>query len=200
MRRAVLQDTPENRTIACLDAGCGEGYYLRQLAAPGPDERPLALIGVDISKWAVLAAAKQDKRMAWVVGSNANLPLLSASVDRVLCMFGFPVYAEFARVLKPGGQLIQIDAGPAHLRELREIIYPVLKPAKESTPASPPGFEHLSTERVAPRPDLTGRRPLPICWHDPASSPRQPRARERLAALACLTVTIDVSLVRYRRV
>ena len=200
MRRAVLQGTPENRTIACLDAGCGEGYYLRQLAAPGPGARPLALIGVDISKWAVLAAAKQDKRMAWVVGSNANLPLLPASVDRVLCMFGFPVYAEFARVLKPGGQLVQIDAGPAHLRELREIIYPVLKPEKESTPTSPPGFEHLSTERVAAEARLEGQAAIADLL---AMTPHLHRAsregRERLAALSSLTVTIDVSLMRYRR-
>jgi len=38
-----------------------------------------------------------------VVGSNANLPVLPGTLDRVLCLFGFPVYSEFARVLKPGG-------------------------------------------------------------------------------------------------
>src|SRR5690606_30193219 len=43
--------------LSCLDAGCGEGYYLRQLAASSA--LPLTLLGLDISKWAVLAAAKQ---------------------------------------------------------------------------------------------------------------------------------------------
>ena len=107
--RAVLADLPAGITSSCLDAGCGEGYYLRQLAAAVPDEQTLALLGLDISKWAVLAAAKQDKRPSWVVGSNAKLPVLPGTLDRVLCMFGFPVYAEFARVLKPGGLLVQLS-------------------------------------------------------------------------------------------
>jgi hypothetical protein len=44
--------------------------------------------------------AGQDPRPNWIVGSNAGLPVLPGTLDRVLCMFGFPVYAEFARVLK----------------------------------------------------------------------------------------------------
>ena len=31
--RAVLAGRPGDAPTACLDAGCGEGYYLRQLAA-----------------------------------------------------------------------------------------------------------------------------------------------------------------------
>lgn len=57
-KRQSIRDTP----FSCLDAGCGEGYYLRQLASAAQDALPLALMGLDISKWAVLAAAKQDSR------------------------------------------------------------------------------------------------------------------------------------------
>jgi len=153
--RAVLADLPADATISCLDAGCGEGYYLRQLAAAVPDDQALALLGLDISKWAVLAAAKQDKRPSWVVGSNAKLPVLPGTLDRVLCMFGFPVYAEFARVLKPGGLLVQVDAGPDHLRELREIIYPSLKPERPAEMPTPEGFRRLPTETVRFSIDLT---------------------------------------------
>lgn len=110
--RAMLANLPADASISCLDAGCGEGYYLRQLAASVPEEQTLALLGLDISKWAVLSAAKQDTRVSWVVGSNAKLPVLSGTLDRVLCMFGFPVYPEFARVLKPGGLLVQVIPGP----------------------------------------------------------------------------------------
>ena len=47
--------SPAN-TPGCLDAGCGEGYYLRQLATAAKGRgQPLALMGLDISKWAVLA-------------------------------------------------------------------------------------------------------------------------------------------------
>src|SRR5690606_8953108 len=123
--QAVLAGAAPGRTLTCLDAGCGEGYYLRQLAtAAAAEARPLALAGLDISKWAVQAAAKRDLHDArsqagasaapcttWIVGSNAGLPVLPATLDRVLCMFGFPVYPEFARVLRRGGELLQVDAG-----------------------------------------------------------------------------------------
>src|SRR4030067_3345161 len=35
--RGALADLPAVATISCLDAACGEGYYLRQLAAAGGD-------------------------------------------------------------------------------------------------------------------------------------------------------------------
>ena len=138
---ATLAAGAGDQTLNCLDAGCGEGYYLQQLIHNTPDNITLALAGLDISKWAVLAAAKADKRSAWIVGTNARLPIQDASLDRLLCLFGFPVYPEFLRALKPGGRLIQVDAGPQHLRELREIIYPSLKPERSGQRENPAGFE-----------------------------------------------------------
>ncbi|HXE37560.1 MAG TPA: methyltransferase domain-containing protein [Azonexus sp.] len=198
--RAVLADLPPGATARCLDAGCGEGYYLRQLAAAGNDGQTLALLGLDISKWAVLSAAKQDPRPNWVVGSNANLPVLPSTLDRVLCMFGFPVYAEFARVLKADGQLLQVDAGPDHLRELREIIYPTLKPERIGEAPLPPGFNLLSTETVHYPLALTGAEQIADLL---AMTPHLYRAsaegRAAAAALTALTVTVDVRLTRLGR-
>ncbi|MDX1587318.1 MAG: methyltransferase domain-containing protein [Oleiphilaceae bacterium] len=136
----VLAGHPGDRPMACLDAGCGEGYYLRQLAGTAAPSQPLALAGLDISKWAVQAAARQDKTPQWIVGSNANLPVATESLDGVLCVFGFPVYTEFARVLKPGGRLIRVEAGTGHLRELRETLYPSLKTPRGRNATAPTGF------------------------------------------------------------
>src|SRR5690606_17390998 len=68
----LLMDGLEGQApYACLDAGCGEGYYLRRLQER--DERgELALIGLDISKWAVMAGARSSPGMRWLVGSNAH--------------------------------------------------------------------------------------------------------------------------------
>ncbi|PXX92568.1 rRNA (guanine-N1)-methyltransferase [Marinobacter vulgaris] len=198
---AVLQCTSDEADrLACLDAGCGEGYYLRQLAAESANTQ-LSVIGLDISKWAALAAAKQDKRPRWVVGSNANIPVLPGTLDRILCLFGFPVYTEFARVLKTGGLLIRADAGPNHLRELREIIYPSLKPEKLPASEAPEGFSLVDTETVC----------YPLTLESPeviadllAMTPHLYRAsvegRERAAQLDRLTVTVEVQLVRLQHV
>jgi 23S rRNA (guanine745-N1)-methyltransferase len=198
--KAVLADLPPKRTVSCLDAGCGEGYYLRQLAAASSDGPTLALLGLDISKWAVLSAAKQDRRPNWVVGSNANLPVQSGTLDRVLCLFGFPVYAEFNRVLKPDGQLLQLDAGPDHLRELREIIYPSLKPERAADVREPQGFTCLSTETVCYTLQLIGLEPIADLL---AMTPHLYRAtderRAQAAKLSALKVTVEVRMTRFGR-
>lgn len=141
-RRAVLEDAAPAATIRCLNycrlrrrllsaaTGCSRSLKLRR----GTDR-----VGYFRNGRCSLPRNRKSGS-AWVVGSNANLPVLPRTLDRVLCMFGFPVYAEFARVLKADGQLVQVDAGSDHLRELREIIYPVLKPERTSEIPVPPGF------------------------------------------------------------
>ena len=200
--QAVLADLLPG-SLACLDAGCGEGYYLRQLADAAErssEQQTLALLGLDISKWAVISAAKRDKRSNWIVGSNANLPVPTAALDRVLCMFGFPVYAEFARVLKTGGLLLQVDAGPDHLRELRETIYPTLKAERTTPTAIPDGFTPDTTESIRYSLDLVGQAQIADLL---AMTPHLYRAtaegRAKAAALTALTVTVDVRLNCLRR-
>jgi 23S rRNA (guanine745-N1)-methyltransferase len=192
--RLTLADMPAEGG-ACLDAGCGDGYYMRELAAAVGPHRTLALLGLDISKWAVLAAAKQDKRANWVVGSNACLPVQSGTLDRVLCMFGFPVYVEFKRVLKPGGRLLMVDTGPNHLRELREIIYPTVKPERLADTTAPAGFARLGDETLTyaitlPQADLISD----LLTMTPHLYRASAEGRAKAAALTALSVTVDVKL------
>ena len=186
--------------ISCLDAGCGEGYYMRHLADNTPKNTSLALMGLDISKWAVLSAAKQDKTPAWVVGSNANLPVLPGTLDRILCLFGFPVYPEFARVLKSGGEVVQVDAGPNHLKELRQIIYPELKEPKQGHEAAPDGFTNLETSVVCFNLALPDKDAISDLL---AMTPHLYRATAeglaRAAELESLSVTVEATIKRIRK-
>lgn len=130
-----------------VDAGCGEGYYLQQLAPALQHEctTPASILGFDISKWAVQAATKRLPA-TWLVASNRHIPLADHSVDILLSLFGFPEYAEFLRVLKPGGTLVLVNAGPGHLLELRKIIYPDVRltDSNQAAAAVRAGFQSLS--------------------------------------------------------
>lgn len=201
---AVFDHAPSESLISCLDSGCGEGYYLRYLADNAPENTDLELIGLDISKWAVLSAAKsaakQDNSPAWVVGSNANLPVLAGTLDCILCLFGFPVYPEFSRVLKSGGEIVQVDAGPDHLRELREIIYPELKEPRPDQRAIPDEFKNLDTSLVRYSLTLPDKGSIADLL---AMTPHLYRANAeglaRAAECESLTVTVEVTLRRIRK-
>jgi len=194
-----------SQPFSCLDAGCGEGYYLRQLADAAANSPSLSLMGLDISKWAVMAAAKQGDKQAplssWVVGSNAHLPVQTGTLDSVLCMFGFPVVSEFARVLRTGGVLLQVEAGPNHLRELREVIYPTLKPERSTETEVLEGFTHHSSERVSYSLALNGSDEIAdLLTMTPHLYRASAEGRARAAALEMLSVTVDVRLVIYTKI
>ncbi len=121
--------------ITILDAGCGEGYYLRHLreylmrdaTLPPPD-----LYGIDISKYAVSKAAQREKGVTWGVANIADLPFIPASLDIILNIFALSDFAEFSRALTDSGRVITVTPGPRHLSGLREIIYPVVREHPES--------------------------------------------------------------------
>ncbi len=139
--------------ICLLDAGCGEGYYLAQLLASlqqQPNPQDIALIGLDISKPAILAAARRSKQITWLIASNKQPPLLPGTVDIIFCLFGFPVYESFKKMLKPSGKIILVEAGPEHLLELRNIIYPTvtMAPPPDLTTAEAAGFSLCDQSRL----------------------------------------------------
>ena len=95
-----------------LDVGCGEGYYLSQLA-------PAAAIGLDVSKHAVQMACRLLPAYQFVVGSAYRLPVLDGSLAAVTSVFAPHPFDQFTRVLRPGGRWVTVTPGPTHLQELR---------------------------------------------------------------------------------
>jgi ubiquinone/menaquinone biosynthesis C-methylase UbiE len=94
-----------------LEAGCGPGIMMPELAAMGFDAH-----GIDISREMIRRARQRmkghplEKRCSFAVGDVEGLELPDAGYDAVLCM-GVLEYlprhssalAEISRVLKPGG-------------------------------------------------------------------------------------------------
>ncbi len=194
---STLIDTRRNQSseISCLDSGCGEGYYLNQIIAQNSKHQFLSLIGLDISKWAVKAAAINNKSATWIVATNANLPIQSQSLDYVLCIFGFPVYKEYLRVLKTSGQLIMVSTGPNHLRELRNIIYADIHDKSKKIRLCPEEFVGNLTKNLTYSVELSTKQQISDLLE---MTPHLYRANKegiaKAAALDKLEVTIDVNL------
>jgi 23S rRNA (guanine745-N1)-methyltransferase len=113
-----------------MDAGCGEGYYLDFLFNKLDKNKgcgDLSFVGLDISKDAIARAAKRNRQITWVVGTNRQPPLEPASVDVIICVFGFQSFEGFERISRPGVRVVLVEPGPGHLKELRELIYSDVK-------------------------------------------------------------------------
>ena len=131
-----LPGSERGRAFNILDAGCGEGFYLKRLkeslaSRPG-DPVPVDFYGVDISQFAVRIATQRDKTMHWFVASIVDLPFATSSLDLVLNVFSLADFAEFSRLLRDTGKLMIVSPGPRHLNGLREIIYPIAREHAQS--------------------------------------------------------------------
>ena len=114
--------------ITVLDVGCGEGYYTANIKnSVGKCD----VYGIDISKDALIYAAKRDGNMSLAVASCSEIPVESGSCDVVLNIFSPTNAAEYSRVLKPDGILIKAVPLENHLFGLKSNIYE--KPYKNKT-------------------------------------------------------------------
>jgi len=116
----LLEGEPE--TI--LDLGCGTGYFYPELARRFPLSQ---YVGLDLAGGMVeYARRRHPDGGCWLVGDAESLPLAADSVDLVFSSLAIQwcyrpelLFAELARVLRPGGRCVFTSLGPDTLRELR---------------------------------------------------------------------------------
>lgn len=202
----IAKSLPATESLSILDAGCGDGYYLNQLCQNLLDrQQNMTVCGLDISKWAVQACCKRSPGINGIVASNKKVPLPSSSQDLIICAFGFPVFDEFQRLLKAGGQLIMLDVGPRHLLEMREILYPQVRQHNSYT--APPCSDTAGKWQLRQQATLETASPAlsqqQLAWllcmtpHGYRSSEAR---QQQLLASAPLAVNIDVVLRAYHYV
>ena len=102
-----------------LDIGCGEGYYSRQINPNGY----FVNYGFDISKPAVIKAAKKHPIGAYSVASSEEMPFQSETIDAAFKVYAPVNERELHRIIKSGGYFINVTPAPRHLWQLREFIY-----------------------------------------------------------------------------
>lgn len=132
-----------------LDAGCGEGYYISNLRNRFLKENKSnsKFYGTDISKNAIMYAAKRDKNITLSVGSSFDLPIINNSLDCVIRNFAPGDEKEFHRVLKEEAILVIATPGVEHLFGLKEVLYE--KPRKNEIKENiPEGFKHIRKKEV----------------------------------------------------
>jgi 23S rRNA (guanine745-N1)-methyltransferase len=184
---------------AVLDVGCGEGYYLGNLAAASA----FAAHGVDLAAAAIDLAARRypaTTGTTWTVANaDRSLPYATGSFDLVLSIDARLNPAEMRRVLKPGGRLLVAVPGSDDLGELRAAVLgeEVAKERLESAVA-----------RLAADFALTARRTIRATARLPPAALRDALAatyrggresrRERIAALPEMAVTLSHDLGSFR--
>ncbi len=116
MLGAFAELVPEGRVA---EIGCGPGRIAAHLASLGLD-----VFGVDLSPQMVEVARERYPGLRFEVGTMLALDLPDASLDGLVAWYSIihtpperlpEVFAEFARVLKPGGYLLlAFQAGDDH--------------------------------------------------------------------------------------
>ena len=172
VRYAGLPAASENGVTAALlalDVGCGEGYYARALARELPG---LTVVGADLSRDALIAAARQANGIHWLVADLTRLPLTDASVALLLDVLTPADYREFARALAPDGVLLKVVPADDYLVEIRRAAAGMLRGGAFSNARV---VEHLEQHAQVLERRLV-RRTLPV-------TPEQARAFTRMTPM-----------------
>ena len=182
-----------------IDAGCGEGYYTARLAAKG-----FSVAGVDLSRPAVDSAAKRLGATGigngfFSVSSVYDLPMADASAAAVVNVFAPCAEEEFLRVLRPGGILAVMYAGPEHLMGLKKVLYDTIY-ENDGRADLPKGMKLLTEERVKFEIQVEGNGAVqnlfamtPYYWKTSRED------GEKLKKLDSLTTTVDMILAVYQK-
>jgi len=190
----LVADTFPKRAVTALDCGCGEGSFLGALSG--------TRIGVDVSKEAIRCAAKRYKDVTWIVANGMReLPFADNSLDVILSILAPRNIEEFARILKPNGQLILGVPGPNHLIELRSQLTDHAgdfeEKADEAVAKCAPQFAEAARDPLSYKIKLNSEQIADLIQMTPIFWNSSPEAKEKVQQLDELTITISFVLLSF---
>jgi SAM-dependent methyltransferase len=163
----ILSQLPPGTAI---DAACGTGRYAQYLAAAGH-----SVTGVDGSARMLAVARAKVPGADFREGELCRLPVPDRHADLVVCALALahvldlgPVFAEFARVLRPGGHLVISDTNHE---------WPIVKALSDGDFGYLPHRNHRTSDYLAATLPLKFQvrrcaEPfLPDPWLDPDTAP-----------------------------
>ena len=196
----IIQElTGETGSPAIFDAGCGEGYYTTEVLKALTGSQ---IIGLDISKPAIVACSKKSKQIEWLVGSVNDLPVMNNQFDIIISIFSRCDWQEFARILKPGGHVLVLAPGEKHLFELRQTIYEDVRPypVDKQVEELPGDLKLINSQSVTAQMHLPDSKTImnllamtPHYWHV------KPEQKEKLKQKTELNCGLDMKLYTIQR-
>ena len=177
-----------------LDAGCGEGYYTAWVEN-GVREMGADVLGVDISRDALVCAARRVPSASFFAASLYDLPLADSSVDLLILMFSPFAREEILRALRPQGRMIMAIPGRRHLYGMKQVLYdtPYENAVADFTVE---GFGLLSYTHLKKTVTLTDKTAIDNLFHMTPYSYRTGEAgRKRLLDLPSLTTELYFALL-----
>lgn len=199
---ARSRSDPGSRPFTVLDAGCGEGHYLRGIAGELAGTAS-CLFGMDLSRDALRMAARALPEARFFLNDVAHgITMADGSVDLLLDVFAPRNPAEFARVVAPGGALLVVIPGEAHLWELRERL-PLLDihpDKRERVTARLAGSFHLAEAReIVNRLTMAGQDVRDLVAMGPSARHVDAATLAEAATLNGINVTVAFDVLRFRK-
>jgi SAM-dependent methyltransferase len=150
-----------------VDVACGTGRHAAYLARLGH-----AVSGFDTSPEMLAVARRKVPEVSFTEADARSMPLADSSVDTVVCALALahvedlgPVFAEFARVLRPGGHLVISDTRGQFIGSR---LYPIVDVTPNGDYAYIPAWRHSTSEYI--RTALDHRFLIRDC-HEPVKQP-----------------------------